>query len=135
MCQVPAAHGTAMPSSGGAAVQACREAAASRPLLTTGKTRDLSDLVAPRRKNLTAAYLIRGHSDHRLGSSLILDRFPDARDVAVPAVIEHPAGAVHPGGPRLPLERVVPGRLALADPLPGLNPAALRTSAQAVSSS
>jgi glyoxylase-like metal-dependent hydrolase (beta-lactamase superfamily II) len=33
-------------------------------------------------------YIAHGHGDHRFGLGTILDRFPDARAFAVPAVIE-----------------------------------------------
>jgi glyoxylase-like metal-dependent hydrolase (beta-lactamase superfamily II) len=57
-------------------------------LLTVGQAHALADWVAATGKNLTTVYITHGHGDHWFGLSLILDRFPNARAVAVPAVIE-----------------------------------------------
>ena len=39
-------------------------------------------------KNLTTVYATHGHGDHFFGLSVVLDRFPDARALAVPGVVE-----------------------------------------------
>ena len=39
-------------------------------------------------KNLTSVYITHGHGDHWFGLGAILDRFPNARAFALPAVIE-----------------------------------------------
>jgi glyoxylase-like metal-dependent hydrolase (beta-lactamase superfamily II) len=57
-------------------------------LLTVGQANDLADWVAAHGKNLTAVYITHGHGDHWFGLGAVLDRFPNARAFALPAVIE-----------------------------------------------
>jgi glyoxylase-like metal-dependent hydrolase (beta-lactamase superfamily II) len=82
---------------------------------------DLADWVAASGKNLTAVYITHGHGDHWFGLSVILKRFPHARAVALPAVIEAMLqgsssdilaiwNGLFPGK--------IPEDLVLADPLP-----------------
>jgi glyoxylase-like metal-dependent hydrolase (beta-lactamase superfamily II) len=42
----------------------------------------------PDGKNLTTVYITHGHGDHWFGLGAVLDRFPNARAFALPAVIE-----------------------------------------------
>jgi glyoxylase-like metal-dependent hydrolase (beta-lactamase superfamily II) len=56
--------------------------------LTADQAHDLADWVAAHGKNLTAVYVTHGHGDHWFGLSVILERFPQARAFALPAVIE-----------------------------------------------
>src|SRR5258708_34599214 len=65
-----------------------RDAVLVDALLTVGQANDLADWVATHRKNLTAVYITHGHGDHWFGLGAILDRFPNARAFALPAVIE-----------------------------------------------
>jgi len=91
-------------------------------LLTVGQARDLADWVAAHGKNLTAVYITHGHGDHWFGLSVILDRFPNARALAVPAVIEQMRQGSTPEflasfwNSRFPGQ--IPDHLVLADPLP-----------------
>jgi glyoxylase-like metal-dependent hydrolase (beta-lactamase superfamily II) len=55
--------------------------------VTTAQASALADRVAASRKNLTAIYITHGHPDHWFGISVMLDRFPGARAVAIPAVV------------------------------------------------
>jgi glyoxylase-like metal-dependent hydrolase (beta-lactamase superfamily II) len=57
-------------------------------LLTLGQADELAEWIAAHRRNLTAVYITHGHGDHWFGLGAILDRFPDARAFALPAVIE-----------------------------------------------
>jgi glyoxylase-like metal-dependent hydrolase (beta-lactamase superfamily II) len=57
-------------------------------LLTVDQARDLAEWVAAHGKNLTAVYITHGHGDHWFGLGAILNRFPNARAFALPAVIE-----------------------------------------------
>jgi glyoxylase-like metal-dependent hydrolase (beta-lactamase superfamily II) len=57
-------------------------------LLTVGQADELAEWIAAHRRNLTAVYITHGHGDHWFGLGAILDRFPDARAFALPAVIE-----------------------------------------------
>jgi glyoxylase-like metal-dependent hydrolase (beta-lactamase superfamily II) len=65
-----------------------RDAVLVDALLTVGQANDLAEWVAAHGKNLTAVYITHGHGDHWFGLGAVLDRFPDARAFAVPAVIE-----------------------------------------------
>ena len=50
--------------------------------------RDLGDLIERTGKSLTTIYVTHAHPDHYLGIGPLLERFPDARCVAMPHVIE-----------------------------------------------
>ncbi len=65
-----------------------REAVLVDALLTVGQANDLARWVAAHGKNLTTIYITHGHGDHWFGVGTVLDRFPHARAVALPAVIE-----------------------------------------------
>lgn len=56
--------------------------------MTTGQATALADWVEAHRKRLTTVYITHGHPDHWFGLSVILRRFPGARAVALPAVVE-----------------------------------------------
>src|SRR5258708_26771853 len=56
--------------------------------ITVEQANALANWVAARGKNLTTIYATHGHGDHFFGASTILERFPDARFVARPEVIE-----------------------------------------------
>jgi glyoxylase-like metal-dependent hydrolase (beta-lactamase superfamily II) len=65
-----------------------RDAVLVDALLTVGQADELAEWIAAHRRNLTAVYITHGHADHWFGLGAILDRFPDARAFALPAVIE-----------------------------------------------
>jgi glyoxylase-like metal-dependent hydrolase (beta-lactamase superfamily II) len=65
-----------------------RDAVLVDALLTASQARDLADWVEAHGKRLTAIYITHGHGDHWFGLGTILDRFPGARALAVPEVIE-----------------------------------------------
>ena len=48
----------------------------------------LGDMIAHSGKTLTTVYVTHAHADHYFGLGLLLDRFPTARAVATPAVVE-----------------------------------------------
>ena len=58
------------------------------PLLTVSEATALAEWVAATGKNLTTIYVTHGHGDHFFGMSVLLDRFPNARPLALPAVVE-----------------------------------------------
>jgi glyoxylase-like metal-dependent hydrolase (beta-lactamase superfamily II) len=58
------------------------------PLMTTEQAAGLATWVAASGRNLTTVYVTHGHGDHWFGLATILDRFPGARAVAIPAVVE-----------------------------------------------
>ena len=56
--------------------------------ITVEQARALANWVAARGKNLTTIYATHGHGDHFFGASTVLERFPGARFVARPEVIQ-----------------------------------------------
>jgi len=56
--------------------------------ITVEQARALADWIAARGKNLTTIYATHGHGDHFFGTSTVLERFPGARFVARPEVIQ-----------------------------------------------
>jgi glyoxylase-like metal-dependent hydrolase (beta-lactamase superfamily II) len=56
--------------------------------ITVNQANALADWVAAARKRLTTIYVTHGHGDHWFGASVLLDRFPTARFVATPAVVD-----------------------------------------------
>jgi len=56
--------------------------------LTIEQAAALVEWVAASGKNLTTIYITHGHGDHFFGIGAVLNRFPKARAVATPAVVE-----------------------------------------------
>jgi glyoxylase-like metal-dependent hydrolase (beta-lactamase superfamily II) len=50
--------------------------------------RDLGDLIERTGKRLTTIYVTHAHADHYLGIGPLMERFPDAKCVALPHVVE-----------------------------------------------
>jgi glyoxylase-like metal-dependent hydrolase (beta-lactamase superfamily II) len=65
-----------------------RDAVLVDALLTVGQAHDLVEWISTHGKNLTAVYITHGHGDHWFGLGAVLERFPNARAFALPAVIE-----------------------------------------------
>ena len=65
-----------------------RDAVLVDTLMTVDQTRALGDWIAATGKSLTTIYLTHGHGDHVFGIGALQKRFPAARAVALPAVIE-----------------------------------------------
>ena len=65
-----------------------RDAVLVDALLPVGQAHNLAEWVAAHGTKLTAVYITHGHGDHWFGLGSVLDRFPDARAFALPAVIE-----------------------------------------------
>jgi glyoxylase-like metal-dependent hydrolase (beta-lactamase superfamily II) len=55
--------------------------------LTAAHARELVEWVAAREKNLKTIYITHGHGDHFFGLQTLLERFPKARAIAMPAVV------------------------------------------------
>ena len=49
----------------------------------------LGDLIEASGTSLTTIYVTHGHADHYLGVGLLQDRFPGARAIALPDVVDH----------------------------------------------
>ena len=98
-----------------------RDAVLVDALLTVGQANDLAEWVAAHGKNLTAVYITHGHGDHWFGLGAVLDRFPNARAFALPAVIEQMRAGSAPElleafwKPRF--DGKLPGDLVFAEPL------------------
>lgn len=65
-----------------------RDAVLVDPLMTQAEGADLAGWVAASGKNLTTIFVTHGHGDHWFGAGPVLDRFPDAKLVATPAVVD-----------------------------------------------
>jgi glyoxylase-like metal-dependent hydrolase (beta-lactamase superfamily II) len=65
-----------------------RDAVLVDALLTVDHAVSLVNRIAASGKNLTTIYATHGHGDHFFGVGTVLERFPDARFVARPEVIE-----------------------------------------------
>jgi glyoxylase-like metal-dependent hydrolase (beta-lactamase superfamily II) len=65
-----------------------RDAVLVDTFITVKQVRAQMDWVAARGKNLTMIYATHGHGDHFFGAGEFLERFPGARFVATPDVIE-----------------------------------------------
>src|ERR1700692_4382537 len=91
--------------------------------ITIEQTRALVDWIAASGKNLTTIYATHGHGDHFFGASTVLQRFPGARFVARPEVIEimrqqaSPESLATYWNPRFPGQ--ISSQLAIAEELTG----------------
>ena len=65
-----------------------RDAVLVDAFLTIEQAAALVEWVAASGKNLTTIYITHGHGDHFFGIGALLNRFPNARAVATPAVVE-----------------------------------------------
>ena len=91
--------------------------------ITVEQARALVNWVVARGKNLTTIYATHGHGDHFFGTSTVLERFPDARFLARPEVIEVMRQQAAPESletfwnPRFPGQ--IASRLTIAEELTG----------------
>jgi glyoxylase-like metal-dependent hydrolase (beta-lactamase superfamily II) len=72
--------------------------------ITTAQAAGLADRVAATGKSLTDIYITHGHPDHWFGASVLLDRFPGARIVALPGGVYQAMISRYP-------DRLFPGAL------------------------
>ncbi len=100
-----------------------RDAVLVDTFLTIEQSQTLVDWVVASGKNLTTIYITHGHADHCYGIASLLERFPRARAIATPAVVDamreqiSPAYAVDFYGRLFPGQ--IPDRLRVAEPLEG----------------
>src|SRR6202140_1590032 len=91
--------------------------------ITIEQARALANWVAARGKNLTTIYATHGHGDHFFGVTTVLERFPGARFVARPEVIQvmreqaSPESLATYWNPRFPGQ--ISSQLAIAEELTG----------------
>jgi glyoxylase-like metal-dependent hydrolase (beta-lactamase superfamily II) len=78
--------GWTWPPNTAALVYGERDAVLVDTLVTTTEVTKLADWIGARERNLTTIYLTHDHVDHIAGAAVLLDRFPGARLVALPAV-------------------------------------------------
>ena len=91
--------------------------------ITVEQSRALVNWLVARGKHLTTIYATHGHGDHFFGTSTVLERFPRARFVARPEVIEMMRQQASPDSletfwnPRFPDQ--ISSQLAIAEELTG----------------
>ena len=91
--------------------------------ITVEQSRALVNWLVARGKNLTTIYATHGHGDHFFGTSTVLERFPGARFVARPEVIQIMRQQASPESletfwnPRFPDQ--ISSQLAIAEELTG----------------
>jgi glyoxylase-like metal-dependent hydrolase (beta-lactamase superfamily II) len=100
-----------------------RDAVLVDAFLTVAQAAALAEWVAASGKNLTTIYVTHGHGDHFFGIGTLLNRFPKARAVATPDVVESMRQQVSPEyvsrfwNARYPGQ--IPERLVIAEELKG----------------
>ena len=100
-----------------------RDAVIVDPLMTVEETHALSDWIAATGKHLITIYVTHGHGDHSFGISTLRERFPDARAIATPRVLQHMRKQAAPDflqsfwRPRFP--RQLPEEIVFPDALGG----------------
>ena len=91
--------------------------------LTAQHARELADWIGTSGKSLTTIYVTHGHGDHFFGLGMLLNRFPGARAVATPEVVERMRPQISPQMLSTMWEARWPGqipeRLTIATPLGG----------------
>lgn len=100
-----------------------RDAVLVDALMTAEQAGRLADWVAASGKNLTTVFVTHGHGDHWFGLGTLLERFPRARAVATPAVVQQMEKQMAPEFVASFWQRRFPGqipeRLVAAEPLDG----------------
>jgi glyoxylase-like metal-dependent hydrolase (beta-lactamase superfamily II) len=88
--------------------------------LSDAHTAELAEWISATGKRLSTIYITHGHPDHFYGLKLLRDRFPSARAVALPQVVESMRRALAPDSVEIWRRRfpaMIPDRLVAAEPL------------------
>jgi glyoxylase-like metal-dependent hydrolase (beta-lactamase superfamily II) len=88
--------------------------------LSDAQTAELAEWISATGKRLSTIYITHGHPDHFYGLKLLRDRFPSARAVALPQVVESMRRALAPDSVEIWRRRfpaMIPDRLVAAEPL------------------
>ncbi|TFV41505.1 MBL fold metallo-hydrolase [Bradyrhizobium frederickii] len=100
-----------------------RDAVLVDTFLTAGQSKTLLDWVASCGRDLTTIYVTHGHGDHFFGLAPLLDRFPQAKAVAVPEVVNEMKAQLAPESLDGFWRKRFPGEIAdelvAAEPLAG----------------
>ena len=84
----PGEHERPWPPISSTLIYGARDAVLVDSFITVEQARAQADWIASTGKNLATIYATHGHGDHFFGASVLLDRFPKARFVAVPSAIQ-----------------------------------------------
>jgi glyoxylase-like metal-dependent hydrolase (beta-lactamase superfamily II) len=98
-----------------------RDAVLVDTFLTSEQAQTLTNWVAGSGKNLTAIYVTHGHGDHFFGLVPLMERFPGAKAIATPKVVEAMERQLSPAWLDNFWRKLFPGqipeRLTVAEPL------------------
>jgi glyoxylase-like metal-dependent hydrolase (beta-lactamase superfamily II) len=84
----PGEHERPWPPISSTLIYGLQDAVLVDSFITVEQARAQADWIASTGKNLTTIYATHGHGDHFFGASVLLERFPKARFVAVPSTIQ-----------------------------------------------
>jgi glyoxylase-like metal-dependent hydrolase (beta-lactamase superfamily II) len=90
--------------------------------LSDAQTEELADWIIATSKRLTMIYITHAHPDHFFGLKLLQERFPEARAIATPQVVEAMQTALAPDSIenwRRRFPGLIPASLVTAKPLEG----------------
>jgi glyoxylase-like metal-dependent hydrolase (beta-lactamase superfamily II) len=98
-----------------------RDAVLVDTFLTIDQSQALIDWVVASGKNLTSIYITHGHGDHCFGIASLLERFPTAKAIATPQVVDAMREQTSPATLENFWRKLFPGqipdRLRVAEPL------------------
>jgi glyoxylase-like metal-dependent hydrolase (beta-lactamase superfamily II) len=93
---LPDGQAPAFPPITATLIYGARDAVLVDGFLTVAQGDALADWIKAHGKNLTTIYATHAHPDHFFGAGTVLQRFPHARFVAMPNVVEKMRGALAP---------------------------------------